>query len=282
MKRIWILFLFPIMALGQNIRPSQINPGTNGQTLQTIGGIATWGGSGVTSIAVGPGLTCTPLVGGVCTGAVTIYLNASFAITSFTGCSGSLELGQGVTNPTCSATYSGSPTSANITNTDSIDSPLNLSSPYTSGTIIGTFSHSTVTTTTLTLTAIGTSTQTATQSYSWNPRIFAGLGGSGATAATASGTNAVLNASAGTIPSAGLGAEVVGQTFGPFTASGQNVYLLLMGGSHTFIDTGTGFPFAFNAPIPITFVNQFGVSVTMYLYQSTNSLTGTFTPKVTS
>lgn len=282
MKKLILFLLLPLWAFGQNVRPSQINPGTNGQTLQTIGGVAAWGASGVTSITVGPGLSCTPLVGGTCTGAVTIYLNSSFSINSFTGCSGSLELGQSVTNPTCSATYTGTPTSASISNTDSIDSPLNLSSPYTSGTIVGTFTHSTVTTTTVTLTAIGISTQTATQAYTWNPRIFAGLGSGGATSATASGTSAVLNASAGTIASAGLGAETVGQTFGPFSPSGQYVYLLMMGGSHTFTDAGTGFPFAFNAPITVTFINQYGVSVTMYLYQSTNALTGTFTPKVAS
>lgn len=282
MKKLLILFLWPALAFGQNVRPSQINPGTNGQTLQTIGGVSTWGSSGVTSIAVGSGLSCTPLVSGTCTGNVTIYLNSAFAINSFTGCSGSLELGQSVTNPTCSATYSATPTSATITNTDSINSPLTLSTPFTSGTIVGTFQHTAVATTTVTLTAVGTSTQTATQAYTWNPRIFAGLGTAGATSATASGTNAVLNGGAGTIASAGLGAETVGQTFGPFSPSGQNVYLLLMGGSHTFTDAGTGFPFAFNAPITVTFVNQYGTTVTMYLYVSTNTLTGTFTPKVAS
>jgi hypothetical protein len=55
-----------------------------------------------------------------------------------------------------------------------------------------------------------------------------------------------------------------------------------LGGSHTFIDAGTGFPFAFNPPITVTFVNEFGVTVTMYLYQSTNPLYGTYTPKVAS
>ena len=238
--------------------------------------------SGVTSITPGFGITCTPLVSGSCTGAVTISASAAFTINSFTGCSGSLELGQTITNPTCYATYSGSPTSANITNTDSVDSPLTLSSPFTSGTIIGSFSHSTVATTIVTLTAMGASTQTANQQYTWNPRIFGGLGTAGATSTvTAAGTTAILSTGS-VLPSAGLGAEVVGQTFGPYSPSGQTVYLLLMGGSHAFTDALTGFPFAFNAPTTVVFVNEFGVTTVMYLYQSTNVLTGTFQPRIAS
>jgi hypothetical protein len=76
--------------------------------------------------------------------------------------------------------------------------------------------------------------------------------------------------------------ETVGETFGPFNPSGQVIYLLLTGGSHTFIDAGTGFPFAFNAPITVGFVNVNGVTVPLYLYQSTNALYGTYTPKVSS
>ena len=230
------------------------------------------------TIACGSGLTCT-----LGTNSITVSLTSAFTITSFTGCSGSLELGQTVTNPTCAATYSGTPASASITNTDSIDSPLVLVSPFTSGTIVGSFYHATVTTTTITLTAIGASTQTATQTYTWKPRIFSGVGTIGASStATASGTTAVL--SNGTVlASAGLGAEAIGQTFGPYAPVGQAVYLLLTGGSHTFTDACSGFPFAFNAPLTVTFVNNFGVTTTMYLYQSTNSLTGScFSPKVAS
>ena len=245
----------------------------------TISGTAA---SGVSSITPSAGLTCTPMVGGSCTGAVTLSLATTFTITSFTGCGGALELGQTVTNPTCSATYTATPTSASITNTDSIDSPLVLSSPFTSGTIVGNFVHSSVTTTTVQLTAVGSSTQTANQTYTWNPRIFAGLGTAGATSTvTASGTTAVLSTGS-VLPSAGLGVETVGQTFGPYTPAAQNVYLLLTGGSHTFTDATTGFPFAFNAPTTVTFVNEFGVTVVMYLYQSTNVLTGTFQPRITS
>lgn len=208
--------------------------------------------------------------------------SAPFTITSFTGCNGVLELGATLTNPTCNATYSALPSSANLTNTDGISSPTNLTSPFTTGTIVGSFVHSAVTTTTITLTAVGTSTQTANQTYSWQPAIFAGLGTAGATSTvTASGTTAVLS-TADVLPRSQLGAETVGTIFGPFAPTGQNIYLLLIGGSHTFVDTGTGFPFAFNTPIAVTFTNANGVPVSMFLYQSANPLSGTFTIRVAS
>ncbi len=39
---------------------------------------------------------------------------------------------------------------------------------------------------------------------------------------------------------------------------------------------------AFNAPITVTFTNVNGVTVMMYLYQTTNSLYANFAPKVAS
>jgi hypothetical protein len=233
--------------------------------------------TGAVSLVCGTGLTCN-----TSGQTITITTATAFAINSFTGCGGSLELGASVTNPTCSATYSSTPSSANISNTDGVDSPLTLTSPYTTGTIVGTFSHASAHTTTVTLTAVGSSTQTAQQSYTWNPRIFGGVGAAGASSTVvAAGTSAVLSTS-DVIPTAGLGAEAVGQIIGSYSPSAQCVYLLLTGGSHTFVDNNTGFPFAFNAPTTVTFTNVNGVAVTMYLYQSTNVVTGTFAPKVTS
>lgn len=208
--------------------------------------------------------------------------SAPFSILSFTGCNGTVELGFHVVNPTCAATYSATPSSANITNTDGISSPTNLTSPFTSQTITANFSHTAIATNTFTLTAIGTSTQTAAQAYQWQPRIFGGLGSAGATSTvTASGTNAILSTS-NTIGTLQLGAESIGSVFGPFAPSGQKIYLLLIGGSHTFVDTGTGFPFAFNTAVAVSFTNANGVVVSMFLYQSTNNLTGTFNIRVAS
>jgi hypothetical protein len=233
--------------------------------------------SGALTIACGAGLSCTQAGS-----TITVNIATPLAINSFTGGS-SQELGFAVVNPAFSASYTGTPTSANITNTDGTDSPHNLTTPFTSATLAGTFTKSVTGSTTFTLHATdGTTSPTATQTITWNPRIFGGVGTSGATSSvTASGTTAVLSTS-DALASAGLGAETVGQVFGPFTPSGQAVYLLLTGGSHTFTDQGTGFPFAFNAPITVSFVNANGVTVTMYLYQSTNPLTGSFSPKVAS
>ena len=233
------------------------------------------------TIACGTGLSCVTTAN-----TVTVNLSTAFTITTFTGCGGSLELGATITNPVCSATYTGTPASASITNTDSIDSPLVLISPFTSGTIVGSFVHTTTATTTVTLTAVGSSTQTATQTYTWNPRIFGGVGASGATSSvTAAGTTAVLSTT-DVLASLGLGAETVGQTLGSYMPSGQNIYLLLTGGSHTFTDNCTGFPFPFNSPTSVSFINVNGTTVSMFLYQSTNPLTYTggcaFTPKTAS
>jgi hypothetical protein len=272
----WFLpgqYMATITAQGRSYNYYFTIPGGSASGVSSLNSL-----TGALTIACGSGLTCTSLGS-----TITITPNTGFLINSFTGCSGSLELGQTVTNPVCSATYTGTPTGANITNTDAIDSPLVLSSPYTSGTIVGSFHHTSVTTTTIQLTAIGSSTQTANQTYTWNPRIFGGVGASGATSTvTASGTTAVLSTT-DVLPSAGLGVETVGETFGPYAPTGQAIYLLLTGGSHTFIDVCSGFPFAFNSPLTVTFVNQYGVSQTMYLYQSTNTLTGPcFEPKVVS
>src|SRR5208282_5833875 len=101
---------------------------------------------------------------------------AGFAITSFAGGS-VVEVGATVTNPSFTASYSSLPTSAQITNTDGYDSPLVLTTPFTSGTVIGSFTHSAVNSSVIfTLTAIGTTTKSATQSITYEARSFYGVG----------------------------------------------------------------------------------------------------------
>lgn len=200
---------------------------------------------------------------------------AGFAITGFTGGS-TVEIGVTVTNPAFTASYNTTPTSANITNTDAVDSPLTLITPFTSGTVVGSFHHTTQTSVTFTLTAVGTSTQTANSFIVYDPRSFGGVGTAGATATvTASGNNAVLS-TGDTINNLGLFSSDTGQTFGPFSPSGQVIYLLLTGGSHTFKDANTGFAFPMNSPTSVTFTNQHSAMVSMYLYQSENVLSATY------
>ena len=257
----------------QTISLTQIRPGTNGQIVGTVSGSQ----SNVTLVA-GTGISIAASGGNI-----TISLSGSgpFSITSFTG-GQTVPVGASITNPAFTAAYSSTPTSANITNTESIDSPLTLITPFTSGTITGTFVYTSPETTTCTLTATLGTTATATQTLNWGYEVFGGVGTAGATSTvTASGTTAVLS-NTNVLPRTQIGAETVGETFGPFSPSAQVIYLLLTGGSHTFVDAGTGFPMAFNAPLTVSFVNANSVTVTMYLYQTTNSLYGTYTPKVAS
>ncbi len=232
--------------------------------------------TGALTIACATGLTCTPSGGNT----ITISLSAVFAITSFTG-GWTVPVGASVVNPPFAATYSTTPASANITNTEGISSPTNLTTPFTSGTVTGTFVHTTPETTTFTLSATQGSTVTATQTGNWGYEIFGGYGAAGATSTVnASGTTAVLS-NLTVLPRLQIGAETVGESLGPFTGlTGQNIYLLLTGGSHTF--TSAGLPAAFNAPLTVSFVNSNGASVTMYLYQSTNALYGNYTIVVAS
>ena len=241
------------------------------------------GGSGVkTIVTAGAGILVTGA--GTLSNPYVVSLYVTLAITSFTG-GLSAELGQSIVNPVFGAAYSNAPTSANITNTDAINSPFVLTTPFTAATIVGTFTHSVTATTTFILTATdGVTTPTSTQTITWRVRIFGGVGATGATSnVLANGTNAVLSNSS-VMSSVQLGPEVVGTNFGPFTPAAQSIYLLLTASAHTFTDDatrgGTGFPIPFNAPLTVTFVNQYSQTMTLYLYSSTNTLTGTFYPKV--
>lgn len=201
-----------------------------------------------------------------------------FSITSFSGGS-NVEIGSSVTNPAFTASYSATPTSAQITNTDGIGSPTVLTTPFTSGTVTGTFTKTSAASTTFTLSATASTTKTATQAINWLPRTFGGVGATGATSSvTATGTTAVLS-TGDVLASAGLNNQT---NYGPYSPSVQKIYILMVGGSHTFKDPNTGFSFAFNAPTAVSFVNANGTTVAMFLYESTNTLSGTFTVQVAS
>lgn len=203
-----------------------------------------------------------------------------FTINSFTGGS-TVEIGATVTNPTFTISYSSTPSAASITNTDSIDSPLTLTFPYTSGTVVGSFHHTAAATVTFTLSATGTATKTSTSSIVYLPRSFSGVGSAGASSATASGTSAVLNSSLGTLSNSGLFTNVIGQAF-IASPSTQKIYLLLPHTAtvHTF--SSGGFSFPMNSPTNFTFTNQNSATVSMDLYESTNTLSATFNILVAS
>lgn len=268
--------------MSQTINPNQIRPyGTDGQLVGTIAGETV-----PLKVIAGTGITVT-LSGN------NIVISASatpppLTITGFSsGAVVNVELGFSIVNPAFVASYTGTPTSADITNTESIDSPHNLTTPFTAATLSGTFVHTTEATTTFTLHATdGVTSPTADVSTSWLKRIFGGIGAAGATSSvTASGTTAVLSTS-DVLPTAQLGTDTVGTNFGPFTCAAQKIYLLVIGGSHTFKDDaargGSGFPIPFLTPTSVSFVNANGVTVAMELYESVNNLTGTFYPQETA
>jgi hypothetical protein len=201
-----------------------------------------------------------------------------FSISSFSGGS-TVEVGATVTNPSFTASYSSTPTSASISNTDGIDSPHAMTTPFTNATIVGSFNHNSTATVTFTLTAIKAAvTRMATQGINFFPRTFGGIGSAGAVSATASGTSAVLNGGLGTLANQGLFSSIVGQTFGPFVPSSQKIYVLTphTSSAHTFRDQN-GFAFSFLAPTTFSFTNAQGVSMSMDLYESTNLLSSSFT-----
>ena len=194
----------------------------------------------------------------------------AFAITGFTcsTCSG-YEVGQTVASPTTfTAGYTSTPASASISDGTHTDT---LSSPFTSGLLAYSYELNSPGAVTYTLTAVGATTKTATQSSSWNWRTFYGVGTCGATSATASGTSAVLNGSAGTIGTWGLGTNSGTVSVSPST---QCIYFLLSTSGHTF--TVNGFGTTFSESTVSGFTNQYGRTVTMYLYSTPSFLSGTY------
>jgi hypothetical protein len=213
-----------------------------------------------------------------------------FNITAFyeSGSVTAVECGFTVTNPSFAASYSSPASSATIVNTDAIDSPLVLSPPYTSGTVIGSFSHSVVdSVVTFTLSAYSGALNRLDYAYIyWEPRSFGGLGSAGAVSATATGVpSAILNGGLGTLSDEGIQYTDVGNAYGPFNPISQKIYLLLQhtASPHTFKDqNGFAFSMTGSSPTVFNFTNQYGAVISMDLYESLNNLSTTFTITVTS
>lgn len=202
-------------------------------------------------------------------------LALAFAITSFS-CSkcANYELGYSVLAPTTfAASYSAVASSASVT--DGTNSAI-LSAPFTSGSLNNAYASSTPGCQSFSLTATASTTQTSSQSMCWYPLTFGGVGTSGASsAASATGAQATLIGATGTLFSAGLKDQ---GSYGPYSPANQKIYLLLVGGNHTFTSAGIVFPM--NPPTPISFTNEYGATVTMYLYETTNSLNSSFSVTV--
>lgn len=177
------------------------------------------------------------------------------------------------------------PTSASLS--DGINSPVTLTTPFTSASLPHSYCTISdgVKTWTFTLTASGNGqTQTSSQQENCLPRNFGGIGTVGATGASASGTNATLAGATGTLSGTtnggGLFVNPIGVSFGTYSPSGQKIYIIIQGGTHTFVDSLTGFAFVMNTPTLISFLNINGVTIAMYIYESNLLLTGNYAPKV--
>ena len=277
--------LFLILALGtvplaaQTVNPNQIRPSATptNSVMRTVGSTTAWG-----SVAGGDGINITD-IGGV----LTFSQGPVFGFSSFTcTTSGTYELGTSIASPTnCTAAYT-TPASA-ATLTDGTHNVV-LSSPYTSGSLPYSYVCGTTTPTTLTFSqtatpASGGSPKTANATAGCSPRYFGGVGAAGATSSvTASGTTAVLSNGA-VLASAGISNAQVGVTIGSYSPINQKVYVLLIGNSHTvWTDNLTGFAFVMGTPTAVSFTNQNGSVVSMYLYESINLLSGTYAPKPTN
>ena len=234
--------------------------------------------NGIEYVSTGGGVGCTGPTGNYNLGGQVTTLDdgcvsavgSPFGVSISCSASGDYELGYTSTNPNnCSFSYSnGTPASGTLT--DGTHN-VTLTTPYTSGSLA--YAYSSFTTFSINATATNTQTASASDSINFYIREFGGVGDDGgATGATASGTNAVLVGDTGTLASAGLGQQ---STWGPYSPSGQYIYVLGTGSACTF--TSGGFVFPMNAPISFTFTNQYGHAVTMYLYQSPNNLSATFT-----
>jgi hypothetical protein len=240
---------------------------------------------GTTLTCSSPGTNYVPVVEGgsfVCSQLTLDQIAPAFAITGFTcsTCGASpYEAGAVVASPTnFGASYTSTPTTATIsdgTNTDT------LTTPFTSGSLLHSYCNASgafsgLVTVDFRLTAVAATTKTSDQYITCTFREFGGVGTSGATGATASGTTAVLAGATGTLASAGLGQR---STWGPYSPSNQYIYVLGTGSACTF--TSGGFSFLMNSPVSFSFTNQYGVAVGMYLYRSVNqqnavtTLTGT-------
>lgn len=158
------------------------------------------GTSGVPNIPSGLTGAIVPIADGGANGAYWAELTANLVAPAFSmGISGAgvtTEIGGSVVNPTLTLSYAnGSPASATITNTDGINSPFVLTTPYTTAHLTGTFSHL-VNAATVTFNASSTSTSsqnaTAAGADVWYYAIACGVSSSSSPVAGQSEYNTLV------------------------------------------------------------------------------------------
>lgn len=257
---------------------AEIVNAVNGNAYVNTISNATYLFNGASWVEIGGGAGCTGPTGNYALSGQTATLSSGcvaaignpFGATISCSQAGTRETGNSTTNPfACTFSYSnGTVASASLTDGTNTDT---LSTPFTSGSLA--FVYSSNHTFTVHATATNSQTASASTGLQFLPREFSGLSSTnGATGATSSGSTAVLVGATGTLASAGLGQQT---NWGTFNPSSQYIYILGTGSACTFTSGGFNFPMA--SPVPVSFVNQYGSTVSMYMYISSNSLNVPFT-----
>jgi hypothetical protein len=250
-------------------------------------GVRLWNGVAFTPIGSGSGgsgltgsytITSGEIIG-LNTGSV-VSLGFPCTISSFTAAQ-TVEIGTAIVAPTLSIGYSncaGLITAAQVTNTAGVQSPLALSTPYTTAAYSGTFNLNTQGAITFTASATG-ATNSSNLNYNYDYRSYAGVGTSGATNCTASGSvgapTCTLVGATGVLNSAALNTSGGGFTSN-LNPSGQFMYFMLYGCSHTF--TVNTFATVFTS-VAATYTSLGGATVSSgyCFYTSPGSYTGAYT-----
>lgn len=285
-----------ILTINGNNNQNQTIVGAGGITVASANGVTTitgggtGGGGGIQSINgnTNPNQTITG------TGAATVTSsggNTNINVTSTIGGGPSLSsltlnptsvLGGGTSTGTAQLTGAAPAGGAIVTlsssNTAAAQVPASVTIPAN-----GSVSTFTVTTssvgsnTSLTISGNYNATQTASFTVTAPPPppqpIYGGPGKPGANSSVTLSGNTVILSTGDVLAQLQTRQEQVGDSW-QFTTNNQAIYLILFGGSHSFVDEN-GFTFVFNAPIP---VNVGGVA--MFMYQTTNALFGSSTVRV--
>ena len=228
-------------------------------------------GPGITITSAGPGILIISLSGQIIPPTLGSLTLSPTSVTGGGTVTGTVTLTSGAPGGGAQVTLSSSNAAAQVPASVTIPSgqtsttftvTTNIVGSVTIATITGTYGASQSATLTIAPPAQG---------------IYGGGGKPGATSSITQSGNSVILSTGDVLPMLQSTPEQIGQSWPMSNLNNQCVYLLLVGGSHTFIDALTGFPFVFNPPLPATVGGA-----SMYLYQSTNQLFGNYQPKVIS
>lgn len=194
----------------------------------------------------------------------------SDAINSFAKSNGtSFEVGHGDVSPTFTASYTGTPTAAEIIYTTQPGSPLVLVSPFTSGQILETFVEDTngaTATFTLQATFAGPVVKTATLTDTWGLPFLSIIDAVGSVVATQAYLNTMRAANGAQIHTSAAGTYLAGDSVGAGQISAIALPTALDVGV-VWTDNETGLPVSPSFVGTVAgYTNPYGQVVSMNLY----------------